>query len=167
VRCAVPGGPGTAVKAEPAALWIIGYRQRPEAAARAKVTEAGLARLDELAEAGKVDEDTANLYRQLFEMRLDRVRGALGHASTDDVPDTSGLRQELVRAQRDKLAELWRCLCDRPVICFCAPRVAPRYPWLRYTPNATRLSSLWAMYTCSAHTHVEKYLETVYANPTM
>jgi Na+/H+ antiporter len=83
-------------------------RQRAEATARAKVTDAGLARLEELAEAGTVDEDTANLYRQLFEMRLERVRLALGDASEDDVPDTSGPRQELVRAQRDKLAQLYR-----------------------------------------------------------
>jgi Na+/H+ antiporter len=83
-------------------------RQRAEASARAKVTEAGLARLDELAEAGEVDEDTANLYRQLFEMRLERVRVALGDADADDVPDTRQLRSELLRAQRDKLAELYR-----------------------------------------------------------
>ena len=83
-------------------------RQRAEASARAKVTEAGLARLDELAEAGKVDEDTANVYRQLFEMRLERVRVALGDADADDVPDTSELRTELLRAQRDKLAQLYR-----------------------------------------------------------
>jgi hypothetical protein len=44
----------------------------------------------------------------LFEMRLERVRVALGDASVDDVPDTSGLRQELVRAERDKLAQLYR-----------------------------------------------------------
>jgi len=36
------------------------------------------------------------------------VRVALGDASADDVPDTSGPRQELVRAQRDKLAQLYR-----------------------------------------------------------
>jgi hypothetical protein len=41
-------------------------------------------------------------------MRLDRVRVALGDASEDEVPDISGLRHELVRAQRDKLAELYR-----------------------------------------------------------
>jgi Na+/H+ antiporter len=82
--------------------------QRAEASARAKVTEAGLARLDELAEAGEVDEDTANVYRQLLEMRLDRVRVALGDASEDDVVDTAGLSRELVRAERDKLAELYR-----------------------------------------------------------
>src|SRR6516164_6680357 len=83
-------------------------RQRAEASARAKVTEAGLARLDELAEAGKVDEDTANVYRQLFEMRLDRVRAILGDVSEDEVPDTSHLRRELARAQRDKLGQLYR-----------------------------------------------------------
>ena len=65
-------------------------RHRAEARARAKVTEAGLARLDQLAEAGGVDEDTASVYRQLFEMRLDRVRVTLGDASEDDVADTAG-----------------------------------------------------------------------------
>jgi monovalent cation/hydrogen antiporter len=80
-----------------------------EASARAKVTEAGLARLDEMAEAGEVDEDTANVYRQLFELRLDRVRAALG--DTDDeghVPASGEFRAELVRAQRDKLEQLYR-----------------------------------------------------------
>jgi Na+/H+ antiporter len=83
-------------------------RRRAEASARAKVTEAGLARLDELAEAGAVDEDTATVYRQLFEMRLERVRAALGDGGEDGAADTSGFRRELVRAQRDKLAELYR-----------------------------------------------------------
>jgi len=94
-------------------------RRRAEARARARVTEAGLARLDQLAEDGEVDEDTANLYRQLFEMRLDRVRAVL-----DDTGDGAGggdgaanaadgaashrdLRAELQRAQRDKLADLY------------------------------------------------------------
>jgi len=79
--------------------------QRREAVARARVTEAGLARLDELAEAGEVDEDTANVYRQLFELRLDRVRSLL--SDDDDPADTSGFRRELVRAQRAKLADLY------------------------------------------------------------
>jgi hypothetical protein len=48
------------------------------------------------------------VYRQLLEMRLDRVRVALGDASEDDVVDTVGLRQELVRAERDKLADMYR-----------------------------------------------------------
>jgi Na+/H+ antiporter len=80
---------------------------RREMRARARVTEAGLARLDELAEAGEVDEDTANVYRQLFEMRLERVRAALGDGDDDGPGDTSGFRAELVRAQRAKLAQLY------------------------------------------------------------
>jgi CPA1 family monovalent cation:H+ antiporter len=85
-------------------------QRRAEAAARAKVTEAGLARLDELAEAGAVDEDTASVYRQLFEMRLERVRAVLGDAdgAADGGPDSRSFRGELVRAQRDKLAELYQ-----------------------------------------------------------
>jgi hypothetical protein len=84
-------------------------QRRREAVARQRVTEAGLARLDELAEKGDVDEDTANVYRQLFELRLERVRAALGDEDGDgSVPHTSGLRHELVRAQRVKLDELYR-----------------------------------------------------------
>jgi CPA1 family monovalent cation:H+ antiporter len=84
-------------------------QRRREAVARQRVTEAGLARLDELAENGDVDEDTANVYRQLFELRLERVRAALGDEDGDgSVPHTSELRHELVRAQRAKLDELYR-----------------------------------------------------------
>jgi Na+/H+ antiporter len=83
-------------------------QRRREAVARARVTEAGLARLDELAEDGEVDEDTANVYRQLFEMRLERVRAALGDTDGEGPADTSGFRAELVRAQRDKLGELYQ-----------------------------------------------------------
>lgn len=87
------------------------HRER-EVRARARVVEAGLARLDELAEAGEVDEDTANVYRQLFEMRLDRVRAVLDSTDGDDGRaghfDMAAFRAELVRAQRDKLAQLYR-----------------------------------------------------------
>ena len=84
-------------------------QRRREAVARQRVTEAGLARLDEMAENGDVDEDTANVYRQLFELRLERVRAALGDDDGDGtVPHTSGLRHELVRAQRVKLDEMYR-----------------------------------------------------------
>jgi Na+/H+ antiporter len=83
-------------------------QRRREAVARARVTEAGLARLDQLAEKGEVDEDTANVYRQLFELRLERVRAALGDSDGDGPGDTSGFRAELARAQRDKLSELYR-----------------------------------------------------------
>jgi CPA1 family monovalent cation:H+ antiporter len=88
---------------------------RTEAKARARVTEAGLARLDQLAEDGEVDEDTASLYRQLFEMRLDRVRavlddtgdGAAADAAADGAASHRDFRAELLRAERDKLAELY------------------------------------------------------------
>jgi CPA1 family monovalent cation:H+ antiporter len=85
-------------------------QRRREAVARKRVVEAALARLDELAEADEVDEDTANVYRQLFELRLERVRAVLDDTGGEDgsVPRTSGLRQELVRAQRAKLDELYR-----------------------------------------------------------
>jgi Na+/H+ antiporter len=84
-------------------------QRRREALARQRVTEAGLARLDKLAEDGDVDEDTANVYRQLFELRLERVRAALGDDEADSAaPSTSGIRHELVRAERAKLEELYR-----------------------------------------------------------
>jgi len=87
-------------------------QRRREAVARQRVTEAGLARLDELAEDGDVDEDTANVYRQLFELRLERVRAALGEDDAGQDGSTaqsaSKIRHELVRAQRAKLDELYR-----------------------------------------------------------
>jgi CPA1 family monovalent cation:H+ antiporter len=73
-----------------------------------KVTQAGLARLDQLAANGEVDEDTASVYRQLFEMRLDRVRAILDDTNDEGQPtDTHAFRAELVEAQRVKLAELY------------------------------------------------------------
>jgi CPA1 family monovalent cation:H+ antiporter len=94
-------------------------QRRREAKARARVTEAGLARLDQLAGADEVDEDTANVYRQLFELRLERVRaildsddndgeGATGDVTDDTHPHIRHLRTELVHAQRDKLDDLYR-----------------------------------------------------------
>jgi Na+/H+ antiporter len=89
-------------------------QRRREALARQRITEAGLARLDQLAEAGEVDEDTANVYRQLFELRLERVREVLGDDDDQNLDgsaphkNTSGIRHQLVVAQRDKLDELYR-----------------------------------------------------------
>ena len=54
-----------------------------------------------------MDEDTASVYRQLFEMRLDRARAIPGDVNETGLPDTRALRAELLRAQRDKLAELY------------------------------------------------------------
>jgi CPA1 family monovalent cation:H+ antiporter len=55
-----------------------------------------------------VDEDTASVYRQLFELRLDRVRAALGESDDGHVPDSGAFRSELVRAQRERLEKLYR-----------------------------------------------------------
>jgi NhaP-type Na+/H+ or K+/H+ antiporter len=87
-------------------------QRRREAVARKRVTEAGLTRLDQLAEAGEVDEDTANVYRQLFELRLERVRAVLddtgGEGDGGSVTHAGAIRRELVGAQRAKLDELYR-----------------------------------------------------------
>jgi hypothetical protein len=49
------------------------------------------------------------MYRQLFELRLDRVRAALGDTGDGEAARAgTGIRLELVRAQRDKLAQLYR-----------------------------------------------------------
>jgi CPA1 family monovalent cation:H+ antiporter len=84
-----------------------------EAKARQMSTEAALARLDELGAEGKVDDRTADVFRQLLELRLDRVR-ALLDGDGDEVEDgeegsasTRALREELGRAQREKLEGLY------------------------------------------------------------
>jgi hypothetical protein len=41
-------------------------------------------------------------------MQLDRAKVVLGDASEDHVADTAGLRRQLVQAQRDELADLYR-----------------------------------------------------------
>jgi Na+/H+ antiporter len=91
---------------------VMGQENRErEARARARVIEAGLARLDELAEAGDVNEDTASVYRQLLEMRLDRARAVLDDTDDDEDAehfDVAAFRADLVSAQRDKLAQLYR-----------------------------------------------------------
>ncbi|MDR8412181.1 Na+/H+ antiporter [Nonomuraea sp. 3-1Str] len=88
-----------------------------DATAREALLEAALARLDELAADDKVDDRTAEVFRQLFELRLDRVREVLGDLDGDgDGADADagaeshhvGLRRELIRAQRDKLRHLYR-----------------------------------------------------------
>lgn len=81
-----------------------------EARAREMTLEAALAKLDELAADEQVDDRTAEVFRQLFELRLDRVREILGDdaPTEDEQPDAHGeLRRALVRAQRDKLRRLY------------------------------------------------------------
>lgn len=81
---------------------------REEATAREATLEAALARLDELAADDKVDEHTAEVYRQLFELRLDRVRSVLDDDEEEDTRPKGWLRKELVKAQREKLGQLYR-----------------------------------------------------------
>ncbi|GGL19930.1 Na+/H+ antiporter [Sphaerisporangium melleum] len=85
-----------------------------EARAREATMEAALTKLDRLAADGEVDERTADVFRQLLELRLDRVRAILddetdtgddGDTSRD--PGTRGLRRQLAEVQRDKLEELY------------------------------------------------------------
>ncbi|MET9341959.1 Na+/H+ antiporter [Nonomuraea sp. NPDC003804] len=79
---------------------------KEEAVARAATLEAALARIDELAADDRIDDRTADVYRQLFELRLDTVRSVLGE--DEGRPEMGKLRKELVKAQRDKLNELYR-----------------------------------------------------------
>jgi NhaP-type Na+/H+ or K+/H+ antiporter len=73
------------------------------------ITETALARIDELAEKGEVDDRTARTFRQMYEDRLERVRAAL-----DDEPEENGLtdagvvRHAILRAQRERVNSLYR-----------------------------------------------------------
>lgn len=86
------------------------YRIR-EGRARIRVIEAGLARLDEMAESGEVDETTANMYRQMLELRMDRARRMADDAD-GEFHDTAEFRAEVAQAQHEKLDQLYR---DRKV----------------------------------------------------
>jgi CPA1 family monovalent cation:H+ antiporter len=78
-------------------------------AARRALLEAALARLDALVENDEVDDHTAGTYRQLYEDRLQRVRAELDGDMEEQAPaDSSLLRRELIRAQREKLDRLYR-----------------------------------------------------------
>lgn len=78
--------------------------------ARKAVLETALARLDEMAADEEIDEQTADTYRQMFELRLERVRAQLDDDddAERELPDTRALRAELTRAQREKLNALYR-----------------------------------------------------------
>ncbi|MFC4590976.1 Na+/H+ antiporter [Sphaerisporangium corydalis] len=82
-----------------------------EATAREATMEAALARLDRLGADGKVDDRMADVFRQLLQLRLDRVRAILDDDQEDDgesgPSETRWLRKELARAQREKLDELY------------------------------------------------------------
>jgi Na+/H+ antiporter len=78
--------------------------------ARRHAVEAALRRLDEAAANDEIDEDTARAMRQLYELRLDRLRAALGEhmvGEADQLADTGILRLELVQSQREVLRRLY------------------------------------------------------------
>jgi CPA1 family monovalent cation:H+ antiporter len=78
-----------------------------EGKARVRVIEAGLARLDEMAKDGEVDETSADMYRQMLEFRMDRARRMAGDEDAE-VQDTTEFRAEIARAQHGKLDQLYR-----------------------------------------------------------
>jgi Na+/H+ antiporter len=76
--------------------------------ARRSVIETALGRIDEMTETGKLDERTSQTFRQMYEDRLERVRAELDDEPDEDrLADTSMVRREIVRAQRDKLRRLY------------------------------------------------------------
>ncbi|WP_433323813.1 Na+/H+ antiporter [Spirillospora sp. CA-294931] len=94
---------------------LSGADKRAEESMRARKAglKAAMARLDAMSDAEEVDDRTADAYRQLLELRLDRVRYFLneerGEASEDDEPPGGAhVRAELAKAQRAKLDALYR-----------------------------------------------------------
>ncbi|MBA2893397.1 Na+/H+ antiporter [Nonomuraea soli] len=79
---------------------------KEETVAREALLESALARIDELAADDEVDERTAEVYRQLFELRLDRVREVLDDEREPE-HGKGRIRRELIRAQRKKLDDLY------------------------------------------------------------
>ncbi len=76
--------------------------------ARRSVIETALARIDELTEDGTMDDRTSLTFRRLYEDRLERVRAELDDEPDEErLADTSLVRREIVRAQRDKLRRLY------------------------------------------------------------
>ncbi|GII67203.1 Na+/H+ antiporter [Sphaerisporangium krabiense] len=83
-----------------------------EARARRATAEAALSRLEDLASDDRVDEHTAEVFRQLYELRLDRARAVLEESDGDedkglDEPGLRWLRKQLARAQREEVDELY------------------------------------------------------------
>jgi Na+/H+ antiporter len=86
-----------------------GRRRERETRARIAMAEAGLTALDRLAERGRVDEATADAYRQLLQTRLEHLSQLVDDGSHDrERPHASELRHELADAQRRRLDELYR-----------------------------------------------------------
>ncbi|MBT2213330.1 MULTISPECIES: Na+/H+ antiporter [Actinomadura] len=88
-----------------------GRRRHESMIARRAGLKAALARLEELAEEDEVDEQTAEAFRQMLEVRLERVRYLLDREEGKEErrpPNSRHVRAELVEAQRAKLTALYR-----------------------------------------------------------
>ncbi|GAA2294512.1 Na+/H+ antiporter [Actinomadura luteofluorescens] len=86
-------------------------RRRAESMlARKAGLQAALTRLDELVEEEDVDDQTAEAFRQMLELRLERVRYFLDREGAEGPrpPDSRYVRTELVGAQRARLQVLYR-----------------------------------------------------------
>jgi CPA1 family monovalent cation:H+ antiporter len=66
-----------------------------------------MARIDEMAENEEVDETTANMYRQMLELRMDRAR-RMADDSDGEIADSAEFRAEVAHAQHAKLDQLYR-----------------------------------------------------------
>ncbi|MQA94163.1 MAG: Na+/H+ antiporter [Streptosporangiales bacterium] len=82
--------------------------------ARQSAMEAAMDRLNELEAADRLDASTAEVFRQLIQLRLDRVRSVLEAADDPDPdaepdrPGTGWVRREMIRAQRERTRLLYR-----------------------------------------------------------
>ncbi|MEU5884060.1 Na+/H+ antiporter [Spirillospora sp. NPDC047279] len=79
--------------------------------ARKAGLQAALARLEEMADDDEIDETTADTYRQMLELRIDRVQSRLDEHHDPEAsppPDRARVKSELVDAQRAKLGTLYR-----------------------------------------------------------
>ena len=90
-------------------------RQRlEEMTARKATLQAALTRLDDLADDDEVDDRTADAFRQMLELRLERIQGRLKEERGEAEPEENAIasrgrvRTDLVNAQRDKLDALYR-----------------------------------------------------------
>ncbi|MFG2004378.1 Na+/H+ antiporter [Spirillospora sp. NPDC048911] len=80
-------------------------------AARKAGLQAALTRLEELADDDEVDETTADAYRQMLELRIERLQHKLDEedgARRAPPPSRARIKGELVKAQRAKLNTLYR-----------------------------------------------------------
>jgi CPA1 family monovalent cation:H+ antiporter len=83
-------------------------RQRQRAEARASVTHAAIARIEQLAADDKVQEDAAERLRGVYEARLARLTGVMAEDpdERDEAHRARRLRRAAIEAQREELEQL-------------------------------------------------------------